>query len=66
MFVALRRGGGAFTPARLTPPRFAARRGSRVAFHPLTGEPVVALPFLIGFNVAVSAATGPAAPIAGP
>jgi hypothetical protein len=65
-FAALRRGGGAFTPARLTPPRFAARRGSRVAFHPLTGEPVVALPFLIGFNVAVSAATGPAAPIAGP
>jgi len=65
-FAALRRGGGAFTHARLTPRGVAARRGSRVAFHPLTGEPVVALPFLIGFNVAVSAATGPAAPIATP
>jgi hypothetical protein len=65
-FAALRRGGGAFSQVRLTPPRFAARRGSRVAFHPLTGEPVAAVPFLIGFNVAVSAATGPAAQIARP
>ncbi|HVF79200.1 MAG TPA: hypothetical protein VNA28_12960 [Solirubrobacteraceae bacterium] len=61
-FVALRRGGGAFQHDRLTPPGFAARRGSRVAFQPLTGEPVVAVPFLIGLKVAVSAAVGPAAP----
>jgi hypothetical protein len=61
-FVALRRGGATFAYDRLTPPGFAARRGSRVAFAPLTGEPVVALPFLIGLNVAVSAAVGPAAP----
>ena len=61
-YAALRRGGGAFGRAdRLTPAGFAARRGSRVAFHPLTGEPVVAVPFLIGLNVAVAAAVGPAA-----
>lgn len=58
-FVALRRAGGAFEHDRITPLGFAARRGSRVAFHPLTGEPVVALPFLIGLNVAVGAAIGP-------
>ena len=61
-YAALRRGGGAFgRAARVTPGGFAARRGSRVAFHPLTGEPVVAVPFLIGLNVAVAAAVGPAA-----
>lgn len=66
-FAALRRTGGSFGAAqRLTPARFAARRGSRVAFHPLTGEPVVALPFLIGLNVAAAAAVGPAAPVAAP
>lgn len=66
-FAALRRAGGAFGGAqRVTPAGFAARRGSRVAFHPLTGEPVVAVPFLIGLNVAVAAAVGPAAPAAAP
>ncbi len=63
-FAALRGGGGAFARDRLTPHGFVARRGSRVAFHPLTGKPVVALPFLIGLDVAVGAAVGPAAPIA--
>ena len=64
-FAAVRRAGGAFGGAeRLTPPGFAARRGSRVAFHPLTAEPIVAVPFLIGLNVAVAAAVGPAAPVA--
>ena len=62
-FAALRRGGGgSFQHDRLTPAGFAARRGSRVAFHPLTGEPVVAVPFLIGLDVAVGAAVGPALP----
>lgn len=61
-FAALRRGGGAFEHDRLTPLGFAATRGSRVAFHPLTGAPVVAVPFLIGLNVAVGAAVGPAGP----
>ncbi|HWI08896.1 MAG TPA: hypothetical protein VNT54_15440 [Solirubrobacteraceae bacterium] len=59
-YAAVRRAGASFGRARrLTPARFAARRGSRVAFHPLTGEPVVAVPFLIGLNVAVAAAVGP-------
>jgi hypothetical protein len=65
-FVVLRRGGERFQRKRLTPPRFAARRGSRVAFHPLTGAPVVAVPFLIGLKSAISAAVGPAAPVARP
>lgn len=65
-FVALRRGGAAIDRDRLTPRGFAARRGSRVAFAPVTGEPVVALPFLIGLNVAVGAAVGPAAPAPAP
>jgi hypothetical protein len=62
-FAALRRGGGAFGRTdRLTPRRVAGMRGSRVAFQPLTGEPVVAVPFLLGLNVAVGAAVGPPAP----
>ena len=65
-FAALRRGGGTFEHDRLTPLGFAARHGSRVAFHPLTGAPVVALPFLIGLDVAVVAAIGPALPAAAP
>ncbi len=65
-FAALRRGGAAFHHDRLTPLGFAARRGSRVAFVPVTGEPVVAVPFLIGLNVAVGAAVGPAADGASP
>jgi hypothetical protein len=66
-FAALRRGGGAYGGAdRLTPPSVAGTRGSRVAFHPLTGEPIVAVPYLVGFNVAVGAAVGPAAPVAAP
>jgi hypothetical protein len=62
-FAALRRGGGSFGRSdRLTPPRVAGMRGSRVAFQPLTDEPVVAVPFLLGLNVAVGAAVGPPAP----
>ena len=62
-FAALRRGGGAFARAdRLTPADVFAAQGSRVAFQPLTGEPVVAVPFLVGRSVAVAAAVGPAAP----
>ena len=39
-----------------------AAQGSRVAFQPLTGEPLVAVPFLVGRTVAVAAAVGPPAP----
>ncbi len=61
-FAALRRRGGAFGRAdRLTPADVFAAQGSRAAFQPLTGEPVVAVPFLVGRTVAVAAAVGPAA-----
>jgi hypothetical protein len=59
-FAALRRGGGAFGRAvRLTPHDVFAAQGSRVAFQPVTGEPVVAVPFLVARTVAVVAAVGP-------
>jgi len=60
-FAAVRRAGGTFAADRVTPSTAVTSRGSRVAFHPLTGEPVVAVPFLIGRTVAVGAAVGPAA-----
>jgi hypothetical protein len=60
-FAAVRRAGGGFHADRLTPPTAVAARGSRVAFQPLTGEPVVAVPFLVGRTAAVGAAVGPPA-----
>jgi hypothetical protein len=60
-FAAVRRGGGAFDVDRLTPPTVTVARGSRVAFQPLTGQPVVAIPYLVGRTVAVGAAVGPPA-----
>ncbi|MEA2154977.1 MAG: hypothetical protein QOE11_1117 [Solirubrobacteraceae bacterium] len=60
-FAAVRRAGGGFDSDRLTPPTAVAQRGSRVAFQPLTGEPVVAVPFLVGRTAAVGAAVGPPA-----
>lgn len=62
-FAAVRRRGGAFGRAdRLTRSNVFAAQGSRVAFQPLSGEPVVAVPYLVGRTVAVAAAIGPAAP----
>lgn len=61
-FAAVRRTGGGFATDRLTPSNVVTARGSRVAFQPLTGEPVVAVPFLIGRTVAVGAAIGPPGP----
>ncbi len=62
-FAALRRDGPTFARAdRLTPTDVFAAQGSRVAFQPLTGEPLVAVPFLVGRTVAVAAAVGPPAP----
>ena len=61
-FAAVRRAGGAFDTDRLTPATAVVARGSRVAFQPLTGEPVVVVPFLLGRTVAVGAAVGPPAP----
>jgi hypothetical protein len=66
-FAALRRSGGSFGHAdRLTPGDVFAAQGSRVAFQPLTGEPIVAVPFLVSRNVAVAAAVGPPAPAPAP
>jgi len=61
-FAALRRGGAFGVADPLTPPTVTVARGSRVAFQPLTGEPVVAVPFFVGRTVAVGAAVGPPAP----
>lgn len=62
-FAALRRDGATFARAdRLTPADVFVAQGSRVAFQPLTGEPLVAVPFLVGRTVAVAAAVGPRAP----
>ena len=61
-FAAVRRRGGAFGIDRLTPPTVTVARGSRVAFQPFTGQPVVAVPYLVGRTAAVGAAVGPAAP----
>jgi hypothetical protein len=57
-FAAVRRGGAAFDADRLTPATVTVARGSRVAFQPLTGQPVVAIPYLVGRTVAVGAAVG--------
>ncbi len=62
-FAAQRRRGGSFARAnRLTPATVFAARGSRIAFQPLSGQPVVAFPYLVGRTVAVGAAVGPPAP----
>ena len=62
-FATLRRGGATFARAdRLTPADVFVAQGSRVAFQPLTGEPLVAVPFLVGRTVAVAGAVGPPAP----
>ena len=55
-YAGLRRSGGAFDVQRLSPVGVLAARGSRVAFHPLTGQAVVAIPYAIGRTVAVGAA----------
>jgi hypothetical protein len=57
-FAAVRRSGDAFDVDRLTPATVTVARGSRVAFQPLTGQPVVAIPYLVGRTVAVGAAVG--------
>jgi hypothetical protein len=70
-FATVRRGNGRFGQAqRLSPASITVAHGSRVAFQPLTGEPVVAVPYAVGFTVAVGAAVGPPAtappPVASP
>ena len=61
-YAALRRGGsGPFAVERLSPASSIVARGSRVAFHPLTGQAVVAIPYHVGRTLAVGAAVSPRA-----
>ena len=60
-YAALRRTGGVFAVQRLSPPTLFVARGSRVAFHPLTGQAVVAIPFVVGRALAVGSAISPRA-----
>ena len=60
-YAALRRSGAGFAVQRLSPPSAIAARGSRVAFHPLTGQAVVAIPFVVGRTLAVGSAISPRA-----
>jgi hypothetical protein len=60
-YAAIRRRGEPFVVDRLSPANAIAARGSRVAFHPLTGQAVVAIPFSLGRTLAVGAAVGPRA-----
>jgi hypothetical protein len=62
-YAGLRRAGATFDVQRLSPAGVLVGRGSRVAFQPLTGQAVVAIPYAIGRTVAVAAAvSSPAAP----
>jgi hypothetical protein len=60
-YAAVRRSGAIFTVDRLSPANAIAARGSRVAFQPLTGQVVVAIPFSVGRTLAVGAAVSPRA-----
>ena len=60
-YAGVRRTGGAFTVQRLSPPAVVVARGSRVAFHPLTGQAVVAIPYFFGRALAVGSAISPRA-----
>jgi hypothetical protein len=61
-YAGLRRSGPAFAVQRLSPSNAIVARGSRVAFHPLTGQAVVAIPYVFGPTLAVGAAISPRAP----
>lgn len=62
-YAAVRRAGAAFAIDRLSPGGVLVDRGSRVAFQPLTGQAVVAIPYRIGRTLAVGAVvSAPAAP----
>jgi hypothetical protein len=62
-YAGLRRTGAAFDVQRLSPAGVLVARGSRVAFQPLTGQAVVAIPYGIGRTLAVGAAiSSPATP----
>lgn len=60
-YAGVRRAGGTFAVDRLSPPNAIVARGSRVAFQPLTGQVVVAIPYVVGRTFAVGAAVSPRA-----
>jgi len=61
-YAGLRRSGAVFAVQRLSPPSAIVARGSRVAFHPLTGQAVVAIPYAVGRStLAVGSAISPRA-----
>jgi hypothetical protein len=60
-YAALRRGDGGFDVERLSPASVIVARGSRVAFQPLTGQAVVAIPYRVGRTLAVGSAISPPA-----
>jgi hypothetical protein len=65
-YAGVRRSGAVFDVQRLSPAGAVVARGSRVAFHPLTGQAVVAIPFVVGRTLAVGSAISPwAAPLPG-
>ena len=59
-YAGLRREGGAFAVERLSPAAAIVARGSRVAFQPLTGQAVVAIPYVVGRTLAVGVGDQPA------
>ena len=58
-YAAVRRASGGFVVERLSPAGVTVGRGSRVAFQPLTGQAVVAIPYRVGRTVAVGSAVSP-------
>jgi hypothetical protein len=60
-YAGVRRDGPVFAVERLSPPSAIVARGSRVAFHPLTGQVVVAIPYVVGRTLAVGSAISPRA-----
>ncbi len=60
-YAGVRRAGPVFAVERLSPASAIVARGSRVAFHPLTGQVVVAIPYVVGRTLAVGAAISPRA-----
>jgi hypothetical protein len=63
-YAALRRAAAPVEVQRLSPPDVIVARGSRVAFQPLTGQAVVAIPYWAGRTLAVGAAVSPRAAVA--
>jgi hypothetical protein len=58
-YAAVRRATGGFAIERVSPAGVIVGRGSRVAFQPLTGQAVVAIPYRVGRTVAVGSAVSP-------